>query len=306
MPFHVEPAAATARWAAETLHTFLREKEEGRERAKFIRTLPVVLMKKDKALAEETPPEWTKIPELGFKVHASDVMAKHQEVRLPPGYGAWYFHAPVIHAEPYLSSMVDELRDKGVLTEFRRRFPSLRDAYKYGTELLDGDVHAVVNCTGMGANHICSEDQGVIPGRGVVLQARKPPGCDAVLLCEEEPFTDASPAYIIPRGDELVTIGGTYIEGDFNCDALDAEVEAIKKKAEFLYPKFKEGIEIEKVWVGLRPVRHAGLRLEVEGLEGTSAKVLHYFGQGGSGWTVMYGCAREGVDMLESSFSSEL
>eukprot|EP00971_Amphidinium_carterae_P071120 1406097-Amphidinium_carterae.1 len=48
------------------------------------------------------------------------------------------------------------------------------------------------------------------------------------------------------------------------------------------------------------------IRRQVEGLEGTSAKVLHYFGQGGSGWTVMYGCAREGVDMLESSFSSEL
>ena len=54
-------------------------------------------------------------------------------------------------------------------------------------------------------------------------------------------------------------------------------------------------------WSGLRPQREGGVRLELElseAGEGGPLQVVHNYGHGGSGWTVMAGAAREACALV--------
>lgn len=55
-----------------------------------------------------------------------------------------------------------------------------------------------------------------------------------------------------------------------------------------------EDIVVEDQWVGLRPSREGGPRVEKEG------NVVHCYGFGGSGFTMCYGYARDTVKLVES------
>jgi len=122
---------------------------------------------------------------------------------------------------------------------------------------------------------------------------------------EVAPWTEQSPAYAIPRGPEHVTVGGTYLEGDWRKEPTEEERGEILRKAAFLFPSLARARVVE-TWVGHRPVRHAGVRLGAELLElpgrpsPAKVAVAHNYGHGGSGWTVAYGCARATADALEA------
>ena len=305
MPFHIEPEEASSRWASRTLDVLLSERKSGGARGRAIEVLPVLNLKARPSRPQELP-RWASIPEICFEdLSREAILQKDFTASVPEGvWGAWCFTAPVVHMEPYIESLVAELDRRGALLSFGRAFASLGEAYDFGSALLGAPAHALVNCTGLGANAICEESQGVVAGRGVVLKARRPFGCDAVITSEIAPFSEVSPAYAIPRGRHQVTLGGTYIEGDERLEPTPREVEDLKRKAKYLYPQFEEELEVQQVWVGLRPVRSA-VRLDVEALPGRSASVLHNFGHGGGGVTVMWGAAEEGVEMLERALQRQ-
>ncbi|HET9802431.1 MAG TPA: FAD-dependent oxidoreductase, partial [Candidatus Acidoferrum sp.] len=52
--------------------------------------------------------------------------------------------------------------------------------------------------------------------------------------------------------------------------------------------------------VGLRPFRRSGVRLERDQLP-DGRRVIHNYGQGGAGFTLSWGCAREVLDIALSS-----
>ena len=55
--------------------------------------------------------------------------------------------------------------------------------------------------------------------------------------------------------------------------------------------------EIINQWVGLRPFRLGGVRLEYQ-LYQDKLKVIHNYGHGGCGVTLSWGCAKQVVDIV--------
>mmetsp|Transcript_31028 Transcript_31028/g.82180 ORF Transcript_31028/g.82180 Transcript_31028/m.82180 type:complete len:368 (-) Transcript_31028:66-1169(-) len=310
MPFHVEPALECAEWARQTLDVLLQEKSSGSERAEFIEVLPCLVLKTAPTPASELPP-WAGIPELGFEVLSREELARKKPgVAVPAAFwGGWSFETPVINVRPYLSSLLSELRAAGVAVTFGERFANLAEAVGSGERHLSGSAHAVVNCTGLGADVVSPHADTMTPGRGVVMIMERPADVNAVLLCESAPFTERSPAYAIPRGPHHVTVGGTYLEGDWRKEPTEEELSDVLRKAAFLYPSLADAKVVE-TWVGHRPVRHAGVRLGAELLDlpgGPAPRkvaVAHNYGHGGSGWTINYGCATATVDALEAVLES--
>ena len=186
-----------------------------------------------------------------------------------------------------------------------------RDATRLGCD-------AVVNCTGFGARKLC-RDEHVIGARGILIEferdecIRRPAVTegayagnninDAVITVSEEPWgSETYPAYLIPRGSTVV-VGGSYLEGDYECAIRDDERERLMLNAERL------GIDTQKAtvkgeWVGFRPFR-SPVRCELEAGDDdastTTTKgpvIFHSYGHGGSGWTVNVGAAKECADIL--------
>jgi len=295
-----------AELARETLVAFHEEKRAGGSRAALIEELPSLILKTAADIDEI--PSWASVPELNFeRLLAAQVPEKHPELlaRVPEGvHGVWYFDTVVAHCEPYMEDLVRELKDAGVIFQHgpELRFTSLAAAVQKGEEVLGGPICAVFNCTGLGANVICSEDQGVVPGRGVLIQVKRPPtGVDAVILTEVEPYDEVSCCYAIPRGPELVAIGGSYEKGNYDQTISEDEVAELQRKAKYLFPGLEDA-EIVERWAGLRPVREAGPCIKLERIRTTELSgeipVVHNFGHGGGGWSVMYGSARWCVDRL--------
>mmetsp|Transcript_32945 Transcript_32945/g.71844 ORF Transcript_32945/g.71844 Transcript_32945/m.71844 type:complete len:376 (+) Transcript_32945:56-1183(+) len=307
MPFHVEPVEESAVWAAATLRAFLSERAEGGPRSGFIELTPALFLVDRETPKAELPP-WTRLPELHFEVLSREQFERKQlRASLPEGmWGTWFFETLVVDAPPYLQSMLDELRIRGVGVCFGTAFPSLEAAAAAGATLLPAGsrIDAIVNCTGLSADSISGHAETMTPGRGVVMRVERSAEVDAVMLCDVAPFSDESPAYCIPRGPGQVTVGGTYIEGDFQTEPTEQELLELREKASFLYPSLGSSRIID-IWVGLRPVRPSGVRIEVEALRGSQEGplVVHNYGHGGGGWTTMYGCATVAVDKLEASLA---
>jgi len=308
MPFHIEPEHLSTKWATDTLYKYLNQYENTTNSIQYpIEMCNVATFIKDSTT--KSFPEWTKIPELQFQVLSShEILEKYPDFHFPSGFShASLFKTPVIHAEKYLELMLNELTANQVKIHSGIHLNSLQDAYNLGKQCFAGtNQHfVIVNCSGLGSNALCA-DESVIPGRGVVLVAERPLDLyDFVLQCEESPFSDSFPGYIIPRGRELVTIGGTYLENDWTLNPSESEVQQVLDRASILLPSIKN-VSVKYTWNGLRPVRHSGVRIEVERIDVTrkdqsnsddsekeSFHVVHNYGHGGSGWTVMYGCAAE-------------
>jgi len=347
MPFHVEPPHKTNAWAEQTLSIFLEELQHNssktsanavtqtpkQRRGECIEVLPVVVIKPRHTPPEELP-EWTRIPSIRFQQLPRDELSTAVRVPKPlPDHfwGGWLFHAPVIHAERYLEALVSELRDElHVQLVFNiKKLSSLKDALAFVKDDREDDdeqaqVVAVFNCCGLGGGEIMKgehrggTDGDVIAGRGVTIHVERPSDVCAVVTCDCAPFSDERMMYVIPRGNALVTVGGTFVERDWNTNVDQSEVDRIRSDAALFFPSLKDA-RVVKTWVGLRPVRHAGVCLEVERMRfaeherdenAPKSKRLRIYqvqnyGHGGSGWTLMYGCAEEAVRLLEESIERD-
>lgn len=166
---------------------------------------------------------------------------------------------------------------------------------------------AIVNCTGLGAAHLCG-DSYLFGGRGALLHydrscpRRKYDGQnlehDSCILTEEGEWgTSVEPCYLIPRGNVLV-VGGSYKEQDQTITIDEIERKRLGDNA------WKMGIDTDKVkeiseWIGWRPCRPT-VRVEMEENVNSSVRVVHAYGVGGSGWTVFAGVAKEAVKLIIS------
>lgn len=133
------------------------------------------------------------------------------------------------------------------------------------------------------------------PVRGQVVRVEAPWIKNCVMY-------DKSPlgcSYILPLSD-LVVLGGTLEENNYNCKNDEIECEKIIARCSTLIPSVKNAKIIEKS-VGLRPCRRGGVRLEFEHIKNNKGdiKVIHNYGHGGSGVTLSWGCASEVVQLIK-------
>jgi D-amino-acid oxidase len=271
-------------------------------------------------------PAWTRDKRIQFQHLTVEMLAWQNLVnrlRIPPeqelkdaGYlYAYHFLPPIINVPKMIQFMLDEILkgDVDINLETNVQYESLDEMKQDATRL---GCDAIVNCTGFGARRLC-RDEKVIGARGILIEfqrdecIRRPAVTegaygnnihDAVITVSEEPWgSETYPAYIIPRGSTVV-VGGSYLEGDYECTIRDDERERLMLNAERL------GIDTQKAtvigeWVGFRPFR-SPVRCELEANESDDASaskgplVFHSYGHGGSGWTVNVGAAKECADIL--------
>lgn len=334
MPFHCEPEALVRRWAAATLDVLAAE---ARSPGAGVGVYPGVLLHPPAPAAVPPPPWWAALPLLAF----APVGADHPWV--PSGYpGGYYFTSPIAEMDVYLPA----LRARAAAAGVRMRVlgedlvaggaASLLAAVRAvvatppaggsdcggatgdqerGSTLPPPPPSVVVNCTGLGSVALVG-DTTLTPARGVTVVVE--PTSPVSGFLSETPSGDGRElAYVLNRGAGRLTVGGTYHEGDWSRSAPADEVAALLARAAAVVPAVA-GAKVVREWVGLRPVREAGIRLEAErvprvtvpeggGDPGACAEgvpegvVVHNYGHGGGGVTVCWGCADGAVRLVEEA-----
>lgn len=157
------------------------------------------------------------------------------------------------------------------------------------------DFDCVINCLGLKATTLATDDCDLQPIRGQVHRVYAP-WIKFTLF--------AGDAYIIPNSN-YVTLGGTHQEGDWNVAVDKDDEKFILEECAKLVPALRNA---ERVcdWVGLRPGR-SSIRLDVEYRKLKNGKLLlivHNYGHGGSGVSLAWGSARKAIELMNQAFSA--
>ncbi|XP_041454044.1 D-aspartate oxidase-like isoform X3 [Lytechinus variegatus] len=228
----------------------------------------------------EPDPEW-KDEVLGFR-HAT----QYELNDLFPSFKhGWFFTSLICESERYIPFLTEKfLKNGGKLIQRRvNNFAELGDQY---------DV--IVNCTGIGARFLANDDS-VEPVRGQVMRIQAP-FLKELYVYE---FEDGSESYLFARQDD-VTVGGTAQLGRWDTEVDPKDAQQIWERACNVIPSLK-GAKIKKHWVGLRPQRSKGVRVEAETLTygSNKIKIVHNYGHGGCGITLHWGCALDAARLVQ-------
>jgi D-amino-acid oxidase len=214
-----------------------------------------------------------------------------------------YTHlAPMIDTDVYMRWLLAEVRRGGASVIERKLDGLLREREE--RLLRDYGAGAIVNCTGLGAGEL-TEDR-VYPLRGALIRVRNdgkrmPRVTQAHCVADHGSGDGRGFIFIVPRGDEMLLLGGLAEPevADLDIGLHNYEpIRAMYNRCREFMPAL-ENAEIdaaEPVRVGLRPVRPRNVRLETE----AGTHIVHNYGHGGSGVTLSWGCALEVVDRVEN------
>jgi D-amino-acid oxidase len=162
-------------------------------------------------------------------------------------------------------------------------------------------VATIVNCAGLGAAEL-AEDQ-MTPLRGALVRVRNdgkamPRVTQAHCIAADESHDPRYFLFIVPRGQDLLVLGGLAEPEEWNLDIGLNNYEPIRamyqRCQEFLPALRSAEIDIEPVRVGLRPFRMQGVCLQRE----PNSRLVSNYGHGGSGVTFSWGCALEVADLV--------
>lgn len=152
------------------------------------------------------------------------------------------------------------------------------------------------------------------PARGQIVLVRNDPA-DVMASVSGTDDGPGEATYIMHRAAG----GGCILGGCLQKDSWDSAVDPnlairIMKRAVDLCPalvpegKGIEALSIIRHGVGLRPMRHGGIRVDkdsIEGPDGKTVKVVHSFGHGGYGYQTSYGCTKAVVKLVEESLQEK-
>jgi glycine/D-amino acid oxidase-like deaminating enzyme len=210
------------------------------------------------------------------------------------------FSTYVVETSRWLMSMRARLAYQGVHF-VRRRLVGLEEIPS-----VVGPVDGIVNASGLGAATLAG-DATMYRGDGHVIRVRPVAGVNDVFMDETrapalvagDPLA-ANMLYIIPRRYDIV-IGGTLWDNpdtEGKPQPVAGMREHLRAIAADVDPRLRHA-EIIGYYVGARPRRHAGARVEVDA--SGAIPVAHCYGQGGSGWTLAPDLAEEAVGLLADS-----
>ena len=213
---------------------------------------------------------------------------------------AYSYLAPVIDTPVYTRWLRERLGDMGVRFVNRK----LSGTLESNVDILDEFAASeLVNCTGLGAQQLASDE--VFPLRGALIQVQRNSTSDAPIqgahcITHDENKPHQNMIYLVPRGDKLL-LGGIAQPNRWE-DSLDLDdsiVQGILKRCHDFMPQLKSYPIDEKcpTLVGLRPARHKNVRLEKD----LKQPFIHNYGHGGSGYSLSWGCAKEVAELVASS-----
>jgi hypothetical protein len=165
-------------------------------------------------------------------------------------------------------------------------------------------AQVVVNCTGLSARFLGGvEDKSVYPARGQIVLVRNDPKIMASVSGTDDGGDEAT--YIMHRaaGGGCI-LGGSFQENNWESQPDPSLAIRIMKRCVDLCPdltggKGIEALSIVRHGVGLRPLREAGPRVELEVIKGVP--IVHQYGHGGFGYQSSYGSAMEAVRLVNNA-----
>ena len=221
-------------------------------------------------LGEGTPPWAEALP--GFQECAPD-----EHARFPV---AFWVISPLADMPRYLAYLTGRYEEAGGEIVVRP-VVSLAEAA--------AEAPVVVNCTGVGARALASDDD-VHPIRGQHVVVENP-GLDSFFF---EGGADTDWVGFMPHAGRVVCGGNARVD-DWSLAPDPQQTDEILRRCADVEPRLR-GARVLDVQVGLRPGR-SSVRLEEEPLAG--ARVIHSYGHGGAGVAMSWGCAREVADLID-------
>lgn len=272
-------------WAGQTLEEFHRIAEVAPESG--IELVQGVELYRH---TEEHRPSWAAIPHL-YESLRRDEIDLLNSVRLPdltpeecgmldrtPIRWGYRIKAPAADMSIYLAWLEREVLSRGVSFQ-RRHVGALGE--------LAADYDVVVNCSGIGARTLAS-DENFEPYKGQYFVFRRADNAPKDYVGDDE--HPGGMAYVIPRASEIM-VGGSAERGQDDLN-LTLSLEETVRRAGLYFPWLRsltsEDQAREPV-VGVRPCRRDGIRLELD-CDGVGP-VIHNYGHGGSGFSLSWGCA---------------
>lgn len=162
------------------------------------------------------------------------------------------------------------------------------------SDLENENFNVLMNCSGMGAKLLCSDNQ-LVPIRGQVIKVKAP--------WIKMAFYGDYDTYIVP-GFEGVTLGGCRQYESYNTQLCKYDTMAIKERCYNMLPSLEKAEYIREA-VGLRPHRSI-VRVEPELYEtitGNKMNIIHNYGHGGYGVTTAPGTAKYAVGLVHQILS---
>ncbi|CAJ0586819.1 unnamed protein product, partial [Mesorhabditis spiculigera] len=186
---------------------------------------------------------------------------------------------------PFLKSLC---LDKGINFEHRpiKKIDELGNEYE-----------VVFNCAGIDGGKLAGDDDTMVPSRGVVLEVEAP---------WHKHFNYRNfDTFTIPKNN-TVAIGTVKVMGDGRLEITQADRDDIMARYLKLHSAMKDA-KVVKEWVGLRPERPAGVRIERQQRETPSGQkftVVHNYGHGPNGFTLSWGTAQAAAKLIEDLTST--
>jgi D-amino-acid oxidase len=157
-------------------------------------------------------------------------------------------------------------------------------------ELLS-DYNIIINCTGAD-NYLLTKDEDAFPISGQYLLIEKIEGLDTIHLCIVD---DENYIAVVPRTNDI-WLGGSSVSKSWDNEIKSNLTEKILKHCIKLIPEI-EYAKVLKQDVGFRSGR-THIRVEHEQLN--NRHIIHNYGQGGSGFSLCWGCAEEVVSIIRA------
>ncbi|KAK0465938.1 FAD dependent oxidoreductase [Desarmillaria tabescens] len=246
----------------------------------------------------------------GF-VRDPDLILKH-DVNQDAGVVDAYSHlAPVIDTDAYMVWLRDLVEKKGA---------------KYVTRRIDGDLldsevellrtygaMAIVNATGLRSIE-AANDKACYPLRGALIRVvndgkRFPKVNEALVVTHDDRLgTDVEDiVFIVPRNEKVLILGGIAQphKSELTLTMDSPEIGRMRQRCNQFVPGLEKAeYDPEAPLVqGLRPFRVGNVRVERElrpskTSDGVS-RIVHSYGQGGSGFSFSFGCAIEVLNLID-------
>ena len=263
-----------------------------------------------KDVLENRPTELRKMNELKDKVDGFErglqIVKETIDLSFKGGIKDAYKHmAPTTNTDVYMKWLLQQVKDIGC--EIIQEKITVNVVQNEQELLRRFNAKAIVNCAGLGSI-ATTGDTSMYPLRGALVRVKNlgKVVTDAHCISHEESSSNEQDiVYIVPRGDDLVVLGGLTQQDQWSTD-LSLEVPIIRQMYDGCLEFLQELRELpldekEPVRTGLRPLTEENVCVE----RVLNTHVFYNYGHGGSGVTLSWGCSQEIVQLVQEMLREE-
>ncbi|MEH2413167.1 FAD-dependent oxidoreductase [Nostoc sp.] len=263
-----------------------------------------------KDVLENRPADLRKMNELKDKVDGFErglqIVKETIDLSFKGGIKDAYKHmAPATNTDVYMKWLLQYVKDIGC--EIIQEKITVNVVQNEQELLRRFNAKAIVNCAGLGSI-ATTGDTSMYPLRGALVRVKNLGKVVTEAHCishEESSANEQDIVYIVPKGDDLVVLGGLTQQDQWSTD-LSLEVPIIRQMYDGCLEFLQELRELpldekEPVRTGLRPLTEENVCVE----RVLNTHVFYNYGHGGSGVTLSWGCSQEILQLVQEMLREE-